>query len=431
MIRLAGTGRVYVTTQAFDAGARISRYLLMQLIVNATYGAAVATGLAVIGVPSAMLWGLLAGVMRFVPYVGPWIAAVLPIALSLAVFEGWYRPLATVVLVLILELVSNNIMEPWLYGSSAGVSTVGIIASAVFWTWLWGPLGLVLATPLTVCLTVLGRHVPRLGFLNVLLSDEPALPIDVRFYQRLLALDYNEASDLVAQFLKTATLDDLYEQLFVPALSLAERDRHVGHLTPDQAEFIYRSVSDFMREAERPFDTSAASETIPPGSAAATIAAGKGSDSTTGIALRIMCLPAEDEADRLAGAMLETLLRARGHDAHTADTRAASDQAAQRVRHGAVDWVVISGVAPGGAMQARDASRRLKAGAPEIRIVVGLWNAAGSLEGTRERLTSAGADTVHTKFSEALAFIRTLAESRAGATERAAGITEDSAPTRG
>jgi len=373
----------------------------------------VAIGLSLIGVPSAVLWGLLAAVMRFVPYVGPWIAAILPIALSLAVFEGWYRPLATVGLFVVLELISNNVMEPWLYGSSTGVSTVGIIASAVFWTWLWGPLGLVLSTPLTVCLTVLGRHVPRLAFLNVLLSDQPALQTDVRFYQRLLALDYNEASDLVAQFAKTATLDEVYEQLFVPALSLAERDRHAGHLTTNQVEFIHRSVSDFLGEVERQFDTSAASETVPPG-AAAREEARKGPDAARGIALRVMCIPAEDEADRLAGAMMATLLRARGHETRTTNTRAASDQVAGLLRNGSIDCAVISGVAPGGAMQARDGSRRIRANAPDVAVVVGLWNAEGPLEGTRERLTAAGAHGLYTKFSEALEFIRTLAERRAG-----------------
>ena len=414
MIRLAGTGNVYTTTQALDeAGERISRYLVMQLIINTTYGAAVTVGLALIGVPSAVLWGLLAAVMRFVPYVGPWIAAILPIALALAVFEGWHQPLAAVGLFLVLELVSNNVMEPWLYGSSTGVSAVGIIASAVFWTWLWGPLGLVLSTPLTVCLTVLGRHAPRLGFLNVLLSDQPALEVDVRFYQRLLALDYNEASDLVAQFLKSSTLDNVYGQLFVPALSLAEMDRHAGHLTPDQQEFIYRAVWDLMREAERQFDTSATSETVAPGTATI-LASQTGTDSTMQIAFRVMCLPAEDEADRLAGTMLQTLLRARGHHAETAEHRAASEQTVARLRDGTIDCVVISGVAPGGAMQARDASRQITAATPNVSIVVGLWNASGSLEGTRARLQAAGADVTQTGFAQALEFIDMLARTRTG-----------------
>ena len=409
MIRLAGTDRVNDTTKAFDeAGGRISRYLVMQLIINTTYGAAVTVGLAVIGVPSAILWGLLAAVMRFVPYVGPWIAASLPIALSLAVFEGWHQPLFAVGLFLLLELVSNNVMEPWLYGASTGVSTVGIIASAVFWTWLWGPLGLVLSTPLTVCLTVLGRHAPRLKFLEVLLSDQPALELDMRFYQRLLALDYNESSDLVAEFLKSSTLIDVYEQLFVPALSLAERDRNAGRLTASQQEFINRAVSDLLREAEQQFNIAAQKDVHPTG-ATSTVTLQDGPGSLKRPAVRVMCVPAEDEADRLAGAMLETLLRGRGYDATAIAHRAASDESDERLRDGAVDCVVISGVAPGGAMQARDACRRIKATMPNMIIVVGLWNASGSLEGTRARLQAAGADAVSTRFSEAMDLIRARA----------------------
>ncbi|MDN5869723.1 MAG: AI-2E family transporter [Nitrococcus sp.] len=172
-----------------EAAARVSRYLLMQLIINTTYGVAVAVGLYFIGLPSALLWGLLATVFRFVPYVGPWIAAALPIALSAVVFAGWMWLLITIGLFLALELFSNNVMEPWLYGARTGVSVMGIIVAATFWTWLWGPIGLVLSMPLTVCLTVMGRHVPQLSFLNVLLSDKPALELNVRFYQRLLTFD--------------------------------------------------------------------------------------------------------------------------------------------------------------------------------------------------------------------------------------------------
>jgi predicted PurR-regulated permease PerM len=414
LIRLAGTGRVYVTTQAFDeAGERISNYLLMQVIINATYGLAVTAGLLVIGVPSALLWGLLAAVMRFVPYVGPWIAAILPIALSLAVFEGWFQPVATVGWFLVLELLSNNVMEPWLYGSTTGVSTVGIIASAVFWTWLWGPLGLVLSMPLTVCLTVLGRHVPRLGFLNVLLSDEPALQLDVRLYQRLLALDYNEANDVAVQFLKSGTLDDLYERLLIPALSLEERDRHAGHLTDEQAQFVFQSVRDLIPDLESQFDTSTASETLPQGAAIADAAASD-VEGPPHRSLRILCVPAEDEADRLAGEMLMRLLRARGHDADTVSIRASDAKLHEQIRQRGIELVVVSGLAPGGAMHARSGCWQIRKAFPQLTILVGLWNAPGSLEGTRQRLTAAGADVVSISLADGLNEIQRL--SREGAT---------------
>src|SRR5690606_29386034 len=175
-IGLLGTRRLNVTTQALDdAGSRISRYLLMQLLINVTYGVPVGIGLHFIGVPNALLWGVLATVLRFVPYLGPLIGMSLPLILAFAVDPGWQMVLMAAGLFLVLELVSNNIVEPWLYGSSTGISSVAIMVAAIFWTWLWGPIGLLLSTPLTVCIAVAGRYVPQLSFLSMLLGSEPAL----------------------------------------------------------------------------------------------------------------------------------------------------------------------------------------------------------------------------------------------------------------
>ena len=194
IIRLVGASDVARTTEAMnDAAKRISRYLLMQLVINLLYGIPVGVGLYFIGVPNPILWGLLATILRFIPYVGPVIAALFPIALSFAVAPGWSIPLMTIALFVVLELFSNNVLEPWLYGSSTGLSPVAVLVAAVFWTTLWGPAGLLLSTPLTVCLVVLGRHVPQLAFFDVLLGDEPALAPEVKFYQRLLAHDPEEA----------------------------------------------------------------------------------------------------------------------------------------------------------------------------------------------------------------------------------------------
>ena len=180
IIRLVGSGDVARTTEAMnDAAKRISRYLLMQLVINVLYGLPVGIGLYLIGVPNPILWGLLATILRFIPYVGPMIAALFPIALSFAVAPGWTVPLLTIALFVTLELFSNNILEPWLYGSSTGLSPVAVLVAVVVWTTLWGPVGLLLSTPLTVCLVVLGRHVPQLAFFDVLLGDEPALPPEI------------------------------------------------------------------------------------------------------------------------------------------------------------------------------------------------------------------------------------------------------------
>ena len=195
LIRLIGQGRISATTHALDdANHRVSRYLLMQLVVNVTFGIAVAIGLFFIGVPNAVLLGAFATVLRFIPYIGPWIAAAFPIILSLAVSPSWMMPLLTLGLFVLLELICSNIVEPWLYGSSTGVSSIALVVAAVFWTWLWGPIGLMLATPLTVCLVVMGRHVPQLSFLSIMLSDEEALTPAEQCYHRLLTVGLNEAS---------------------------------------------------------------------------------------------------------------------------------------------------------------------------------------------------------------------------------------------
>lgn len=197
-IRLIGTKQVNVTTRMLeDAGTRVSRYLLMLLVINATFGTAVGIGLYLIGLPNAMLWGILAVTLRFIPYVGPWIAAAMPIGLSMAISSGWVAPLLTIGLFVALELFSNNVMEPWLYGRRTGVSAVAVLVAAVFWMWLWGVVGLLLATPLTVCLLVIGKHVPQLSFLDILLGNEPVFKPATRVYQRLVAGDQEEAAELV------------------------------------------------------------------------------------------------------------------------------------------------------------------------------------------------------------------------------------------
>ena len=231
VLRLVGGREVARATEAMDdAGRRISRYLLMQLIINVLYGIPVGVGLYFIGVPNPILWGCLATVLRFIPYLGPVMAALLPIALSFAVAPGWTLPLLTIALFVGLELFSNNVLEPWLYGSSTGLSPVAILVAAVFWTMLWGPIGLLMSTPLTVCLVVLGRHVPQLAFFDVMLGDEPALSPEVRFYQRLLARDPEEATELAEENLEDGALDRLFDTLILPALTHAEQDRLRGSL---------------------------------------------------------------------------------------------------------------------------------------------------------------------------------------------------------
>ena len=249
LIRLIGKGRISATTHAMDdAGARVFRYLLMQLVVNVSYGIPVAIGLYFIGVPNAVLWGAFATVLRFIPYIGPWIAAAIPVALSLAVSPSWTMPLLTIGLFVVLELLSNNVMEPWLYGSSTGVTPIALIVAAVFWTWLWGPVGLILSTPLTVCLVVMGRHVPRLSFLSVLLSDEEALTPAEDCYHRLLTVGEQDELEFVEAYLKANSLTALYDSVFIPVIIATETDHRLELLDDEQRLLIEQSLRDIIED---------------------------------------------------------------------------------------------------------------------------------------------------------------------------------------
>ncbi|WP_292236506.1 AI-2E family transporter, partial [Mesorhizobium sp.] len=242
-IRLVGYGDLHRTTQALqDAGKRVGQYLLMQLVVNIVYAIPITIGLWVLGIPNALLWGLLALALRFVPYIGPIIGALLPLFLALAVAPGWSLLLWTAALFIVMELITGNVVEPWLYGSRTGLSPLAIIVAAIFWTWLWGPIGLVLSTPLTVCLVVLGRHVPQFEFLDVLFGNEPVLEPHARLYQRLLAGDPEEATDHAEEMLEEKYLFEFYDQVAVPALLLGEQDRMRGVMDDEQRQQVAESA---------------------------------------------------------------------------------------------------------------------------------------------------------------------------------------------
>ena len=258
------------------------------------FGIAVGIGLFLIGVPNAILWGILAATLRFVPYIGPWIAAVAPIGLAMAISTGWLAPILTLGLFVVLELFCGNVLEPWLYGKGTGVSAVAVLVAAVFWTWLWGIVGLLLATPLTVCLLVIGKHVPQLSFLHILLGNEPVFEPKRRVYQRLLAGDQEEATELVDDDLENRPLVEVYDTLLIPALALAETDWHRGELDEGQAQVHFAEPEgDDSRKGRGP-------------------AGSAGERGHRGRQRRarpcILCLPARDEADEIAAMMLAQLL---------------------------------------------------------------------------------------------------------------------------
>jgi predicted PurR-regulated permease PerM len=239
LLRLAGRGDLQRTTEAMDdAARRISRYLRSQLIVNACCALPIGLGLTVIGIPNAALWGIMTLVLRFIPYLGIVIAASFPLALAIAVAPGWSLLIWTILLFVTVELVISNVVEPFVYGDSAGVSPVALIAAATFWTWLWGPMGLLLSTPMTVCLVVLGRHVPQLQFLDVVLGNQPALTTEETFYQRMLASDPEEATQLAEEFAAEHSLAAFFDEVAIPALARAQADSDRGALLPDRRRII-------------------------------------------------------------------------------------------------------------------------------------------------------------------------------------------------
>ena len=229
LVRLAGARDLQRTTAALDdAGQRLSRLFLTQLAVNASFGCVIGLGLWIIGVPSAPLWGMLAMIMRFVPYIGALISAIFPLILAAAVGSGWTMFLITAVLFIVAETVVGQAIEPLVYGQSTGLSPVAIIVSATFWTWLWGPVGLILATPLSMCLVVVGRHVDRLEFLEVMFGDQPPLTPAELIYQRMLANDPIEAAEQARMFLKERPLVEYYDEILLEGLRLAETELQAG-----------------------------------------------------------------------------------------------------------------------------------------------------------------------------------------------------------
>ncbi len=406
LIRLIGQGHISATSRAMDdAGHRVSRYLFMQLLVNVTYGTVIAIGLYFIGVPNAALWGALGTVLRFIPYIGPWVAMILPTFLALAVSPHWTAPILTVSLFAGSELLLNNVMEPLLYGAHTGVSSIALIVAAVFWTWLWGPVGLVLATPLTVCLVVMGRHVPRLSFLSVVLSDEDALTPAEDCYHRLLTPGERDELELIESFLKTNSLTALYDSVLIPVLTAAEADARADSLDPEQLEHLEQSLRDIIADlGARPATSveAAEKEEAADGDAPA-LAAAPASD------CRIFCLPARAERDELAGEMFVQLARHQGYGAQNASAKLVAGELLTQVEKADVDVICISVVPPSTVIHARYLCLKLRSLSPKLKIVIGLWGAAEEVTQATKRLRDSGADEVVTTLAEALAQTAKLA----------------------
>jgi hypothetical protein len=386
LIRLIGYARLTTTTRALDdANDRITRYVLVQTMINLIYGIAIGVGLFLIGVPYVALWGFLAFALRFVPYVGPLMAALAPVAMSLAVFPDWPRPLFTIGLFLVVETLTYMVLEPLLYRQALGLSQTALLVAIAFWTWLWGPIGLLLATPLTVCLVTLGKHVPSLGFLNILMADdEPALRIDVSYYQRLLAGDRAEAKDIVHAYLEHHAPEEICDDILVPALGHAKRDHELKLLTDDEVRAIYEDTREIITEL-----ASVLSQSTPRSGPALDVG---GAKHTSASAPQVLGCVAGDEAGEVALVMLEHVLRPHAIALEVGSAHALPGEVLSFVPEMNPALVCVVSIRPGDLAPARYLCKRLRTRFPEVKIVVGRWGAKD--QGEQEQLLAAGADAV-------------------------------------
>jgi hypothetical protein len=384
-----GHGQLTGTTKALDdASQRISRFLLMQLSVNAGYGLVLTLGLLLIGVPYAFLWGLLTSCLRFVPRVGSALAVLLLSIFTVAAFPGWTQTFVVLVLYVVLEVATANVLEPLLVGRSTGVSPVALLVAAAFWTWLWGPVGLLLSTPLTVCFVVLGKYVSGLAFFDVLLGDKPALDPKVRYYQRLLARDPDEALDLVEAHLRAHPPEQVYDEVLLPALVLTRQDRKRGMLTAEEEEAVFQGMRDILEEV-----VPAPPQVVPDG-AGGTPAADLPGGPRLGVV--VFGCPAGGAADELALHMFRQLLEPAGFQFEVLSARTLAVDVLSRVREERPAVVCVATLPPAALTRTRHLCKRLRAQSPALKILVGRWGQDEESEKTDDRLRSAGVDSVTT-----------------------------------
>ena len=372
ILLLAGMGRIRLMTQALqDAATRISQYLIFQATVNAGYGALFGLGLFFIGVPNATLWGVLAGILRIVPYVGSATALVLPLVVSVAVFSSWGPTLLVIGLFLTLSLTATNFIEPWLYSSRTGISSLALLAMAIFWALLWGWPGLILSTPLTVCIVVLGRYVPKMSFLHTLLSTDAELSAEALFYERLLAMDQQEAHAVADRFLEGKTLVDLYDSVLIPALAQVEQERHQGVLDDVRCNFFFLSIGELLAELTNYHQKEAGDSAL------------RAPRFPMQEDFAVVCISANDQADELSTHMLVQLMEQASHQTlHL--LASVSDEILDALAKEPNTVIFISAVPPFAFSQAHTICQRVRSHLPDNRIVIGIWNTTEDADQTHD-----------------------------------------------
>lgn len=385
VIRLLGQGQITTTTKAVDeTSQRISRYLLAQIVLNAAFGLVITGALLLMRVPYAPLWGFVAFLMRYVPYIGTWIGVIPPALFTFAVTDGWGQTIGVLALFLGLEALCNNIFEPLLYGSRLGLSEVAQLVATAFWAFLWGPVGMILAWPLTTCLLMIGKYVPRLRFLNILLGDEPVLTPRVALYQRLTARDQDEAAQILEKELGTRPADAVFDDLLVPALAAARRDAAAGRLTEDDMRFVATAV---RQVAEEVVEVTAAE--LPAGERP----------------VRVVIVPAKDAADHAAAELFSHLLDAKLWEVEVAPANALASELLELVDKSAPSVVVIAALPPGGRTHTRYLCKRLRQKVAGMKVVVGRWTAPEDDVAGWDQLKEAGADEVTTTLVATKAYL--------------------------
>ncbi|MBN8905185.1 MAG: AI-2E family transporter, partial [Rhodospirillales bacterium] len=419
-----------------DAARRLSKYFLTQLAINASFGVIIGAGLFFIGVPSPILFGVMAALLRFVPYIGAPLAALFPIALGAAVDPGWSTVLWTVGLFLVVEPIMGQVVEPVLYGHSTGLSPFSVVVAAIFWTWLWGPIGLILSTPLTLCLVVLGRHVDRLEFLDVLLGDRPALTPVESFYQRMLAGDPDEAIDYAELLLKDRSLSSYYDEVALKGLQLAAHDVTRGVLQPEQLERMKDAIASLVDDLADNDDVDPAPDEADDGPAAPTRAEraipaepAPAAEPPDRDALpeawrgegAVLCVAGRGPLDEAAAAMLAQLLTKHGLGSRVEPHSAVSRSGIANLDVSGVAMVCISYLEiTGTPSHLRYLLRRVRQKAPDAPILVGLWPAEEAVLRDERLRAAVGADYYATSLREAVTACLGAAQGAEQATPRAA-----------
>lgn len=417
-IRVVGFGDLNRTTLAMnEAAARLSRYFLAQVLLNLSFGLIAAVALAIIGVPSAILWGIVAAFMRFIPYLGSIGAALFPVLMAAAATSGWTMAIETAILFAFMEIITGQVIEPLVFGAHTGISPIAVVVSATFWTWLWGPVGLVLSMPLTVCLVVLGKHVERFAFLDVMLGDAPPLTAAQSFYQRMLVGDPSEIVDHAETFLKDYSLLAYCDTVAMRALLMAQRDVRRGALEEERQTVIrdaMREVIDDLAELAESAESSPPDKTAPAApvdvedegieAPAEPKLPDKGVDERWRRDYAVVCIAGRTPLDEAAADVLASLLKHRGIGVHVEPAESLTKNTVHQLVEHQPELVILSFLdADLSVAQARFAVRRIRRRLPDVPLAAAFWMKEADEARTKALCADVRCETCVSSLPDALA----------------------------